>query len=165
MCRSAYSLALDDNRHILPLIWRVIWWWSRETPLIDIFLFRLKLTGRPPPSPSPLTGGQRLFPSSILVANLMADPPRIFTNPCSIEGQGDIFGMGIRISLYMEWYTTALAYVYEPELATQCTLVNYCFSIAVAICALVHPGDLHARIHHCGHVFIGPTHDSRDIFN
>lgn len=45
----------------------------------------------------------------------------------------------------MQWYTTALAYLYEPELATQCTIVNYCFSIAVAICALVHPGDLHAH--------------------
>lgn len=68
-----------------------------------------------------------------------------FTNPCSIEGQGDIFGMGIRISLYIQWYTTVLAYLYEPELATQCTLVNYCFSIAVAICALVHPGELHTH--------------------
>lgn len=73
----------------------------------------------------------------------MADPPHPYENRCSIDGQQDIFGMGIRISLYIQWYTTVLAYLYEPELATQCTLVNYCFSIAVAISVLVNPGDIY----------------------
>lgn len=71
--------------------------------------------------------------------------PSPFTNPCSIVAQADLFGMGIRVSLYLQWYTTVLAYLYDPDLATECTVVNYCFSIAVAIASLVHPGDIYAH--------------------
>lgn len=73
------------------------------------------------------------------------DDSALFTNPCSIVAQVDLFGMGIRISLYLQWYTTVLAYLYDPDLATECTAVNYCFSIAVAIASLVHPDDIFAH--------------------
>lgn len=63
--------------------------------------------------------------------------------PCGIPAQADIFGMGIRISLYLQWYTTVLAYLYDPELATESTAVNYCFSIAVAICSLAYRKTIH----------------------
>lgn len=69
-------------------------------------------------------------------------PPGAFTNQCSVPGQADIYGVGIRVSLYVQWFSTVLAYLYEPKSATQCTVVNYFFSIAVGICALVHRGEI-----------------------
>lgn len=65
--------------------------------------------------------------------------------PCFQPGQDDIYGMGIRVSLYMQWFSTVLAYLYEPDLATESTVVNYIFSISVAICALVHRAEINQR--------------------
>lgn len=66
-------------------------------------------------------------------------------NACSVVSQPDLFGMGIRIGLYIQWYTTVLAYLYDASIATECTVVNYCFSIAIAIASLIHPKDLFAH--------------------
>lgn len=84
---------------------------------------------------SPLGG-----PTPTAIMSARTDPPPApYTSYCSVEAPGDLFGMGIRISLYIQWFTTVLAYLYDPDLATECTAVNYVFSIAVAIAALVHP--------------------------
>ncbi|KAL0636397.1 hypothetical protein Q9L58_004647 [Maublancomyces gigas] len=80
--------------------------------------------------------------SAIASGDAYSDNPE---NACSVMSQPDLFGMGIRISLYIQWYTTVLAYLYDSGIATECTVVNYCFSIAIAIASLVHPKDLHAH--------------------
>lgn len=69
--------------------------------------------------------------------------PSSIPNPCTIEGQQDIYGMGVRIGLYVQWYSTALAYLYIPQDATQLMVMNYIISIAVAIAALVHRTDIY----------------------
>lgn len=59
-------------------------------------------------------------------------------HPCSVDGEADIYGIGIRVGLYVQWYCTTLAYLYDPDKATEITIMNYCFSIAVAAASLVH---------------------------
>lgn len=63
-------------------------------------------------------------------------------NPCSIDGQQDIYGMGIRAGLYLQWYSTVLAYLYASKEASALLIINILFSMATAIALLVHRQDI-----------------------
>lgn len=74
------------------------------------------------------------------------DPPAPSntTNPCAISGQADIYGLGIRISLYLQWYTGILAYVYSRSEAHLPITTNYLIAIAVGIACMVHHDDIYS---------------------
>lgn len=67
------------------------------------------------------------------------------TTPCAAVGQEDIYGIGIRLGLYLQWYSTCLAYLYQPQEARSFIVINYSFSTAVAIAGLVYRQAIHSH--------------------
>lgn len=61
----------------------------------------------------------------------------ISDNSCAIEGNVDVYGMGIRIGLYLQWTSTLLTFFYHPSTFSELLVANCTFSIAVSIAYLV----------------------------
>lgn len=74
---------------------------------------------------------------------------------CAVKGQQDIYGMGVRVGLYMQWYSMVLAYLYMADEASGLMITNYVFSIAVAIASLVNRREIYE---HRSDVNNAPTH-------
>ncbi|KAI5776933.1 hypothetical protein EDC01DRAFT_680078 [Geopyxis carbonaria] len=56
---------------------------------------------------------------------------------CLIDGVNDVYGLGIRIGLYLQWGSTVLTFLFHPETFPPLLVTNCIFSIAVSIAYLV----------------------------
>lgn len=55
---------------------------------------------------------------------------------CVIEGNADVYGLGVRVGLYLQWTSTLLTFFYHPSTFSELLVANCTFSIAVSIAYL-----------------------------
>jgi hypothetical protein len=77
--------------------------------------------------------------SSLLLVNAQAPTPTPSADSagtarpqpsCGFNGDDNAYGAGIRIGLYIQWITSAIAYNFVPEEASNMRVVNICFQLA-----------------------------------
>ena len=59
-----------------------------------------------------------------------AAQPSTPTQQCGFAGDDNTYGLGIRIGLYLQWFTSSIAYNFVPEEAVNMRGVNTCFQLA-----------------------------------
>lgn len=93
-----------------------------------------------------------IFPLPYISQTLLPLPPHLTphptmasentTDPCAVNGQEDVYGAGVRISSYLQWYIGVLTYIYLPKDAGVPIMTNYLLAIAIAIAVLVNRSDI-----------------------
>jgi len=75
----------------------------------------------------------------------VADP-----SSCGFEGDNDLYGAGIRLGSYLQWFTTAFAYHFAPEKALESANGNCIFQLAMLIATV----NKIARMHNTNPVYV-----------
>jgi hypothetical protein len=65
-------------------------------------------------------------PISSFAVNATVDP----TAQCGFQGDDNTYGLGIRIGIYLQWVTSAIAYTFLPEEGATMRGVNLCFLLS-----------------------------------
>ncbi|KAK1772107.1 hypothetical protein QBC33DRAFT_139 [Phialemonium atrogriseum] len=58
------------------------------------------------------------------------------TNICDVDGNGDFYGLGIRVGFYSQWISTLLVNIFVREEAATSRTVNLLLQLAVLICVV-----------------------------
>ncbi|KAF2658364.1 hypothetical protein K491DRAFT_676410 [Lophiostoma macrostomum CBS 122681] len=63
---------------------------------------------------------------------------------CGFEGESDLYGLGIRIGVYLQWLTGLLVYVFYPEGYADVSTTTLIFSTAITIGTIVNSSERYA---------------------
>ena len=80
-----------------------------------------------------------LLPEGVTNCSLLS--PADTRISCLISGQSDVYGLGIRVGLYLQWFSTVLTFVFRPESYSELMVANCIMSLGVAIAYIVIRAD------------------------
>ncbi|KAF2105689.1 hypothetical protein BDV96DRAFT_677116 [Lophiotrema nucula] len=66
--------------------------------------------------------------------------------PCTFTGNSDLYGLGIRLGVYLQWIASIFAYNCSPAETSSMRGVNTCFQLATAIGLIVMMAQPHDNI-------------------
>lgn len=78
-----------------------------------------------------------LYIGSRVVPKLQSRAASADDTKCGYEGNSDIYGLGIRVGIYLQWFATWLSTAFVPEEMLGTTVANSIFLIAISVATLI----------------------------
>ncbi|KAI9841847.1 MAG: hypothetical protein M1838_003365 [Thelocarpon superellum] len=95
--------------------------------LIGLVLLMLGEFAQAAPQPSPSTSTSTGSPPRSTVSSA---PTSTASGTCGFQGDDNIYGLGIRLGVYLQWLTSSVAYNFVPDEAVTMRGVNTCFTLS-----------------------------------
>lgn len=74
-----------------------------------------------------------VFCSFLAFASASPPSPSHLSGTCGFVGNGDLYGVGVRLGLYLQWAATIGANTFLPQEASNMRTINGCFQLALLI--------------------------------
>ena len=90
-----------------------------------------------------LTNCRNILPEGVTDCSLLSSADSKLA--CLISGQGDIYGLGIRVGLYLQWFSAVYLFVFDSDSLPELMVANCIVSLGVSISYIVIQAEIFAH--------------------